>query len=166
MPAGKSARWVHQLLSDADEKISTVFMLKHDAAKLAELEATFWAVSDPKDARYGEHLSRTQVQALLTPPAGVAERVASWLRASGATVTAPNADMLEASMTASVANTVFGTTFAAFQHSENTGATIHRATSRSTGQASPATKSESGAPIAFACSQTPTATSGVTCCSA
>ena len=65
MPAGKSARWVHQRLSDADEKISTVFMLKHDAAKLAELEATFWAVSDPKDARYGEHLSRTQVQALL-----------------------------------------------------------------------------------------------------
>ena len=129
VPAGKSARWVHQRLSGADEKITTVFMLKHDAAKAAELEETFWAVSDPKNARYGEHLTRKEVQALLMPPAGFAERVASWLRASGATVTAPNADMLEASMTASVANTVLGTTFAVFQHSENKGATIHRATS-------------------------------------
>jgi tripeptidyl-peptidase-1 len=128
VPAGKSARWVHQRESAADEEITTLFMLKHDTAKTAELESTFWAVSDPKDARYGAHLTRDQVQALLAPPAGNAERVASWLRKSGAKVTAPNADMLEASMPASVANTVFGTTFGLFAHSENAGAAIHRAT--------------------------------------
>ena len=66
VPAGKAFSWRHARLSatDGSETITTTFMLKHDAAKVAELEETFWAVSDPRNARYGEHLNQEQVHAL------------------------------------------------------------------------------------------------------
>ena len=34
----------------------------------AELERIFWAVSDPKNVAYGQHLKQAEVHALLTPP--------------------------------------------------------------------------------------------------
>ena len=44
-------------------------MLKHDDAKVAELERTFWAVSDPQSPRYGDFLTQAQVTERFAPPA-------------------------------------------------------------------------------------------------
>jgi len=45
----------------------------------AELEASFWAVSDPLGPRYGQHFTRAQAAALMQPPAGAAEAVSAFL---------------------------------------------------------------------------------------
>ena len=107
----------------ASEPVGCVFMLQHIPAKLAELEETFWAVSDPGNARYGEHLTRDQAGALLAPATGNIERLTAWLKANGvaeSAITFPNADMVEVVTSVGVASQLFGATFQTWTHSSGT----------------------------------------------
>jgi tripeptidyl-peptidase-1 len=107
----------------AAEPVSALFMLKHVPAQLAELEETFWAVSDPKNARYGQHLTRDQTQLLLAPAAGNVARLTAWLKANGVAesdIKFPNADMVEVATSVGVASQLFGSTFQTWTHSSGT----------------------------------------------
>jgi tripeptidyl-peptidase-1 len=131
VPAGKAFSWRHARLSatDGSETITTTFMLKHDAAKVAELEETFWAVSDPRNARYGEHLKQEEVHALLTPAGNASATVRAWLVQQGASsVSAPTPDTITAVMPVKAAGAAFNTTFALFEHTERGSLALHRAT--------------------------------------
>jgi hypothetical protein len=138
----------------ADTEITALFMMHHVPKKMAELEETFWAVSDPKNARYGNHLSRNETQALLAPVEGNIERVTDWLSQNGvadASVTFPNgknllfftgarklflishatqlsADMVELTTTAAIAGKLFGAQFNKFVHAD-TATTLDRVAS-------------------------------------
>lgn len=50
-------------------------------------EKTLFAVSDPNHAKYGQHLKRHEVKALIKPRAESTEAVISWLRGSGVAAT-------------------------------------------------------------------------------
>jgi tripeptidyl-peptidase-1 len=114
--AEHSDAWVKVARSVADAPVKALFMLKHQPAKMAELEETFWAVSDPRHARYGQHLSRDEVSELLMPAEGNAETVTAWLKENGVKdITFPNADMIEANMGVALAETLFSTKFFDFQ---------------------------------------------------
>lgn len=96
--------------------IKALFMLKHQPEKMIELEETFWAVSDPKNARYGNHLTRDGVSDLLMPAEGNTETVAAWLKENGVKdISFPNVDMIEANMDAGLAESLLSTKFYDFQ---------------------------------------------------
>ena len=81
-PAGAaSPEWTLGARATAADTLTLTAVLRRDAAALAELEQTFWAVSDPTHARYGQHLSQADVTALVAPPAAALERTLAWLQA-------------------------------------------------------------------------------------
>jgi len=123
-----SGNWKMVAETSADEPITALFMMKHQPEKMIELEETFWAVSDPKNSRYGDHLTRDQTQKLLAPAEGNIERVTAWLLQSGVTeeaITFPNADMVELQTTVGVAGKLFDGTFNTFVHA-STDTALHR----------------------------------------
>jgi len=123
-----STNWKMVADTPADESVSALFMLKHQPEKMRELEETVWAVSDPKNSRYGEHLTRDQTAELLAPANGNVERLTAWLKASGvpaSSIDFPNSDMVELQTTATVAEKLFDAKFHTFVHG-NTNTTLHR----------------------------------------
>ena len=123
---GATQHWAALRPTTADDTVSVVFHLKHDAATLAKIEETFWAVSNLDSPSYGEHLSQRQIAAL-GPIEGAAATVTDWLEANGAHASvAATADMIEASMTAPLAEALFATEIHHFQHS-TTKHTLNRA---------------------------------------
>jgi tripeptidyl-peptidase-1 len=50
------------------EETTVIFALKHDAAKLKEVDRIFWEVSDPKHANYGKYLTFEESNALMAAP--------------------------------------------------------------------------------------------------
>lgn len=126
-----SGNWKLMSETGADEPVSALFMFKHQPEKMYELEETFWAVSDPKNARYGNHLTRDETAQLLAPADGHIERVTAWLKESGVSaseISFPNADMVEVETTAAVAGKLFEAKFHNFVHAE-TSTTLHRVAS-------------------------------------
>lgn len=125
---GSSQGWSKVVKSLDGEMVNLIVMMKHQPDKMAELEETFWAVSDPKHERYGQHLSRDTVQLLLAPPTGTTERVVSWLHSMGGmNITHPNIDMINIELDVATAETMLATTFYNFVHKSNKH-TITRAT--------------------------------------
>src|SRR6185437_9571524 len=68
------------LPSEAQEHVLT-FAIKQ--RNIDQLEATFWAVSDPKNAQYGRHLTHAQVGDLTAPDASSLALVRAWLQENG-----------------------------------------------------------------------------------
>ena len=50
----------------------------------ALLEETFWAVSNPKNAKYGAHLNHAEIKKILAVPDAQVERVKSYFMQAGA----------------------------------------------------------------------------------
>jgi len=116
---GSSYDWHKVSKSLPSEKVNLLLMMKHQPAKMVELEETFWAVSDPKNARYGQHLSRNQVSGLLAPATGNVEKVVNWLKQAGTVdISQPNVDMIDVSVDVSTAETLLETTFYNFKHTD------------------------------------------------
>jgi len=129
---GGSQGWNKIGKSLNDEKVNLILMMKHQPEKMAELEETFWAVSDPKHARYGQHLNRDQVSELLAPASGNTDRVVSWLNSMGEmTITHPNIDMIDLQVDVATAENMLETTFHNFAH-KNGKHTLTRATKQYT----------------------------------
>lgn len=125
-PARASDDWRLARFARPDEYITPLFMLRHDEQRIATLEETLMAVSDPSSTKYGQHLTSTQTHALLEPPDGNAARVISWLRRAGANVTVASPDLLSASMTVDIAESLLGTRFAVFSHKKAASVSVHR----------------------------------------
>jgi tripeptidyl-peptidase-1 len=73
--------WVRRGDVPAGTTIPLSFALKQRGA--AELEAALLAVSDPASARYGQHLTRDDVAALLAPAPEAQQAVRRWMASHG-----------------------------------------------------------------------------------
>jgi tripeptidyl-peptidase-1 len=110
--------WKQLHRSNTSEPIKVLFMLRHNEDRLKLLEETFWAVADPRNEKYGDHLSRDELSKLLMPNEGQVSRVLDWLtqHVPGVQPSQPNVDMIEASLNIGAAEQLFGTEFYAFRH--------------------------------------------------
>jgi tripeptidyl-peptidase-1 len=125
---GATQSWEALRPSSSEDTIEVVIQLRHDAATLAALEQTFWAVSEPSSPSYGEHLTQAEIATRFGPVDGAADTVTSWLREAGVQTFKVSAtgDMVEAAMSAPVAERLFATEIHAFRHTA-TGHTLNRA---------------------------------------
>eukprot|EP00949_MAST-11_sp_MAST-11-sp1_P004644 g4644.t1 len=127
----KLSSWVKLHRAPADHALRLHVALKIDEEPRRTLEETFWAVSDPKNPRYGKHLSLSDITELLAVPEERVERVKAFFLANGASAVevAPNKDMLVVNIAASDAEKALQTDIHVFQHSERNEISIVRASS-------------------------------------
>lgn len=125
---GDTTSWTATRPTTADDSVSVVFHLRHDPSTLAELEKFFWAVSEPASLTYGEHMSQQQIAQRFGPVDGAAATVTDWLRESGVDTfsVAATGDMIDATMSAPIAERLFETEIHSFQHA-TTGHSLNRA---------------------------------------
>ncbi|KAJ7227821.1 family S53 protease [Mycena haematopus] len=85
---------------------------------VAGLQAKTYAVSDPANALYGQHLSVDEVLPFVQPTSVATSDVSEWLSENGITATSvsPAGDLLQIKLPVSKANTLLGTQFSAFTH--------------------------------------------------
>ncbi|PIL27274.1 hypothetical protein GSI_10421 [Ganoderma sinense ZZ0214-1] len=76
-------------------------------------------VSDPSSDTYGQHLSKSQVEALVAPSSQSVSAVKAWLQQHGLTATAasPAGDWLQIDTDVSKANSLLAADFSTFTHS-------------------------------------------------
>lgn len=74
-----------------DEEMQLTFALTVPAESVATLEETLYAVSDPRHARYGKHLSLAEVNRLTAAPASASATLAAALAFAGAPAEAVDA---------------------------------------------------------------------------
>jgi tripeptidyl-peptidase-1 len=98
--------------------VSVVLEAEKGALGYSQLEKEFWAVSDPKHARYGDHLTKAAVTSLVRAPAANLDATTSWLLGCGAVKTSKGAhdDMIEATLRAADAERCFGTRLYTYRH--------------------------------------------------
>ena len=80
---GSAPNWLKIARASSDDEVNVVFVLKHGKDKMAKLEKTFWAVSDPKDARYGQHMTQEEMVELMAPDQSVLDSILTWINAHG-----------------------------------------------------------------------------------
>lgn len=76
-------------------------------------------VSDPSSAKYGQHLSKSEVEALVAPSAQSVSAVNAWLQDHGLTATSvsPAGDWLQLDTDVGNANSLLAADFSTFSHS-------------------------------------------------
>ncbi|CDO70468.1 hypothetical protein BN946_scf184569.g11 [Trametes cinnabarina] len=89
-------------------------------------------VSDPASSKYGQHLSKAEVDQLVAPPAESVQTVTSWLKNNGIDAEAYSSagDMLRIQISPAQANTLFNANFSTYVH-EKTNTTMVRTLSYS-----------------------------------
>mmetsp|Transcript_13969 Transcript_13969/g.55112 ORF Transcript_13969/g.55112 Transcript_13969/m.55112 type:complete len:744 (+) Transcript_13969:56-2287(+) len=97
----------------ADESVTLYIGLK--LQNTAELEAKFWAVSDPRNADYGNYFSRRQVDQLIAPSAETRALVAEWLSILPSEHVAFKSNWAVVKTTAALAGSLLDTKFQVFQ---------------------------------------------------
>jgi tripeptidyl-peptidase-1 len=117
-------------VSRADPAAQLELTLAVRQTNLAALERQVLAASDPDNAaRYGRHLSREQVDALVAPRSADVEQVKAWI-AAGAAPTAMrstgNGDLITATITVAEAERLLSVQYHAYKHA-TTGRTVLRA---------------------------------------
>ena len=80
----RTSSWVSAGRAPADEVMVLTAVLEIAPEKMEALEATFWAVSDPKDERYGKHLTKSELRTLLDMPTERVARVSDFFMTHGA----------------------------------------------------------------------------------
>jgi len=114
---GSAPNWSRAGRAGAEDEVTATFMLKHSDMQLAKLEETFWAVSDPKNPRYGEHLTQSQVTDLMAPSVESVNVVTDFLAAHNVSYSVGvHRDIIEASIPAAVAEDMFQTQFFHYTH--------------------------------------------------
>jgi tripeptidyl-peptidase I len=126
LPAG-SKHYKSLGKSKPADVVNIVVMLQHTEKQRALLEETFFAVSDPTNEHYGEHLTQSQVTKLVQNDRY--EEVVSWLRRHGAKriEVGVHKDLVEADLTVENAEKLLHTEFHVFQHSVVPTVQLHRA---------------------------------------
>ena len=110
------------------EHMTVYFMMKHEAEHVQELEAVFYAVSDPKNSMYGKHLSMKEIERLTPISQEKIDAVERFL-ADVKPVEKEynhNRDMLKVKLHYADVEKLFDTKVERFTH--NTGLTLLRAT--------------------------------------
>ncbi|KAF7974919.1 hypothetical protein HWV62_10949 [Athelia sp. TMB] len=84
----------------------------------AGLEEALYAVSDPNNSKYGQHLSQDEVHAFVKPSNETASKVNAWLSSHGLTGSSysPADDWLEVSLPVAKANELLAADFSVYNH--------------------------------------------------
>ncbi|KIJ28813.1 hypothetical protein M422DRAFT_189249 [Sphaerobolus stellatus SS14] len=97
---------------------STTLNLRINLAStdITGLQEALFAVSTPHSARYGQHLTKEEVEAFVAPKSETIQVIKSFLRANGLTskTISPAGDWLRVLMSVSKANELFGAQFSVF----------------------------------------------------
>lgn len=128
----KASSWVASTPPLGEELMTLTAMLAVEPSAKSSLEATFWAVSDPKNARYGQHLSQAQLKTLLAVPEARTERVRAFFSSLSTSATAmPNkyGDSITLTLPVADVERALTTSIGAFTHTERPDVRILRATS-------------------------------------
>mmetsp|Transcript_114331 Transcript_114331/g.227516 ORF Transcript_114331/g.227516 Transcript_114331/m.227516 type:complete len:594 (-) Transcript_114331:152-1933(-) len=124
-----TSSWVRGVRPSPDLPMTLTVALRIDEDRRADLERTFFAVSAPANERYGAHLNRDEVTALLAVPEERVAAIAEHFKAAGAEeiLPAPNRDMLTVSLSVAAAETALRTTIHTFSHKDRPDLQILRA---------------------------------------
>jgi len=123
-----TSSWVQGVRPSPDLSMTLTVALRIDEDRRAELERTFFEVSDPANQRYGAHLSMDEVTALLAVPEERVAAVAEHFAAAGAKVVpAPNRHMLTVTLSVAAAESALSTTIHTFSHKDRPDLQILRA---------------------------------------
>jgi tripeptidyl-peptidase-1 len=88
--------WVNRGVPAPTDSHSVIFALKHDAAKLKELDRIFWEVSDPQHKNYGKYLTFEESNQLMAAPQAHIDIVGRYLTSFGVSGKLnPNQDMMK-----------------------------------------------------------------------
>jgi tripeptidyl-peptidase-1 len=126
----KHSMWVLEKSAPAEHHVTLTVALKLEEGRRAELEKTFWEVSDPKHEKYGRHLSISGITELLAVPVGRVDAVKEYFELAGAASiqVAPNRDMITVTMPVVAAEKALKTKLGFFLHSDRPDVRIVRAT--------------------------------------
>jgi tripeptidyl-peptidase-1 len=96
--------------------LDVIFMLKQ--RNLDTLEETFWAVSNPQNPRYGQHMSLAQIADLVAPTQKSINEVLFFLKSNGVdnVYLTLSRDMLVAKMPTTTASRLFGIKYDHYRH--------------------------------------------------
>ena len=121
---GFPGEWTMGERADSSASITLYFFMKNQ--NVDTLEDIFLAVSDPTNARYGQHLSLDEVNALVAPApealAALQEHVGSSLPLRAST---PNSDMVEIDVSIALAERILACEYYEYTHA-TTGETAFR----------------------------------------
>lgn len=109
-------RWTKRSRAAKDEMVVPTFMLKHDAEAVKKFEETFYAVSTPGNAKYGQHLSQKEVDEQLPLVPQAKEKIMSMLESFGVKDVVATHDMIKVPMSVEVAEKMFSTEVYRFEH--------------------------------------------------
>eukprot|EP01104_Vermistella_antarctica_P020740 TRINITY_DN900_c0_g1_i1.p1 TRINITY_DN900_c0_g1~~TRINITY_DN900_c0_g1_i1.p1 ORF type:complete len:577 (+),score=180.90 TRINITY_DN900_c0_g1_i1:23-1732(+) len=114
MPKGWEFHAPRHVASDA-HPVSFYIALKQQ--NLAALEEKFWAVSDPTNADYGNHLTTEEITALVRPSSETMESVTEWLQAHNVEYTLTgNQDYLRVETTVAKAEKLMNIKYNVYTH--------------------------------------------------
>jgi tripeptidyl-peptidase-1 len=121
--------WVRGEAPPADHSVSLSVIVRVDDDRRADLEQTFWEVSNPKHANYGKYLSRDEVTEMLAVPQDRVERISEYLASHDCTEVkvAPQQDVVSVECPVSAIETALNTKLHFFTHQEHTDMQIVRA---------------------------------------
>jgi tripeptidyl-peptidase-1 len=121
--------WVRGEEPPADHSVSLSVVVRIDEDRHADLERTFWEVSNPKHANYGKYLSRDEVTEMLAVPQDRVERIQEYLASHDCTEikAAPQRDVVSVACPVSAIETALNTKLHFFTHQEHTDTQIVRA---------------------------------------
>jgi len=108
--------------AEESDKLQLTIAVKQRNADL--LLRTLYDVSDPGSAKYGHHLTNTEVQAMVAPSSTSVEAVSKWLESAGITDFAPatqTSDFIIAKTTVAQAEALFGgqAQYWVYEHAES-----------------------------------------------
>lgn len=124
-----TSSWLRGGRPPAEERMSLTVALRVDAGRHHELERVLFEVSDPRHAKYGQHLSLDQVTGLLAVPEERVAATSAYFQAAGAlsVEVTPNRDMLSVDAPVSAVEAALNTTIHSFSHASGRGRRILRA---------------------------------------
>lgn len=113
------------------DKLKLMFVLKTEPEARKELEDIFWAVSDPRHADYGKHLSIDDITAITQPSQDAQSKVLDYFVEHGIpqrdVSVARNGNLLSAKVSIKTAEKMLATKFSLFQHKERDSKFVVRA---------------------------------------
>jgi len=123
--------WLAAERAAHDEAMTVHLMLRHSTSTIERLERTLVAVSDPRSAQYGNHLSLQELSALAPVEENHKLAVGAWLAGeTGVSEVLPNSDgdIVAVTLTTAAAERLFSTRIHRFRHPSAGDGALLRAT--------------------------------------
>ena len=110
-----------------NETLTVHVMMSHTPERVAELERTLYAVSDPTSPRYGQHLSLDDLAKLMPIAPAAVNAVEKFFARAQSVSWNHNRDIAEVKLTVAEAEPLFDTVLGRFTHARVHGASLLRA---------------------------------------